>query len=409
MAAVGAGVLWLATKLIKPKGSAPGAGTSEGDQWQAFPPASQQIAWQMATQILWAGAGKATDGGGRVAPMWTGQPGSAGGAAQVSANDQWLREMMSQGYRILVSDRIAIPELGATRQMVFAPSGFARSALPQGWGPLLQLFAPAPQGMPVPDLPQGMQGQGLGFLDGGDPFSEIRDLSLQTQVRRLAADDGAALKDLDDAAAACDKLPAPRAAAALRSRRVALASARRLDAEHRGGYPYTVRGNGAIALETPFSVARWYGGERPGVMGELGAKNPSTYTGGTWKGWAEGQEVLLPIAWFPDGKTPESRGLPPLLGIPSKPIGPGAPGTAPGPAPAGGGAAAPVVTPWGPWTPGNLPVGTTAQPGVPGTEPYPVPGPPYIVYGPAYGGGKWTPPTPGSIDPYRTLDSSSNP
>lgn len=392
----------------------------QGETWQSFSPGAQEKAWYMTKSILWSAAGTATDKKGNVAILWTGLPASGDSEPQRSANDQWLRNTMGNDYRIVVSDRIMIPEQGALRRMAFLPSGFSASGLPSNMGVMLQLFAGPPdmapggfQGQGLQELPPGMigPGGGLGFMPGGMPgggqFSDIGDPGLRAKVQSLYSSDTVALKDLDDTATALEKMGAVHSAQVLRERRKTLEITRRLDAQQRGGYPFIVRGNGTVALDLPLATARYYGGNRSGVLGELAGANPAV-SANKWAKWGEGSEVLLPVTWFPAGTDPSTKPLPPLASM-GKPV-PGQPGL-PGQVilvPPSGGLGQPgqpplgtTLTPWGNYVPGQPPPGTVlvpfgqSVPVAPGSVSYPVPQ--GILYGPS---GKWTPPSPGKLEPY---------
>lgn len=397
--ALAAGLGYLALKGGKgkktpalPEGGDPG--------FQGFAPEAQQKAWYMATSIPWTATGSITDNG-AIALTYRGQLVGDPGDAKREANDTWLRGMMAKDYRIVVSDRIVVPEQGQAPYLIFVPSGFKASSVPGSWGPMLQLYAPPPGW-----LQQANQGQPIqpGQTVDADPFNEIPDPGVRQKVRALYMSDTASIADLESTASDLEKYGWGASAKKLRDRAEALKITRSLDAKNAGGYLYVVRTN-----DLPIYVAQFYGGQKPGVLAALAKINPKV-AANKWAGWVTGAEVLLPIEW---GDPQLKKGTPPLAQGQPK----GAPGGQSNTTPGNGKffpdypAGTKIDTPWGAWDPnGPPPPGTTTQPGVPGTEPYlVVPSntvPAGVLYGPAYKG-KYTPPTPGKWDD-STIDNASN-
>jgi hypothetical protein len=391
--ALAGGLAYLALRAFggKKAGGGGGAPESTSSAFPPFPPDQQAAAWYAATGLQWSPIADQRDSAGRVARAYRGQSGGDPGTNR-TINDASFRQLMSQGYRVAVSESVLYG--GGIATMLTFADGFGAGGVPPELGTLRLLFAPPPGSLgqpgpgPVPNFGGSVEPSLGAFAAVPEPA--------KSKAIALYQSDEASLLELDNVAKELDKAGYPEAAAAMRKRRDDLLLARSLEAKERGGWLYVVRTG-----DLPINVAQWYGGNKAGVLKELSSVNRasgvSTSTS-EWPGWIGGREVLLPAGW-PD---PGLKALPPLASGGSKPAGGGAK------PPAGGSSTVPfssTMTPWGLYTTDQpLPPGTTAQqvPGG-GQEAFPVPpsstAPNGFVWGPPWVG-KWKPPTPGGIDPY---------
>ncbi|HEU5316791.1 MAG TPA: hypothetical protein VFX49_11820 [Chloroflexota bacterium] len=247
-------------------------------------------------------------------------PGISARDAAMTANSQGMAVLGSLSLPLVgdPADKLIMIVTPAQRSLANPQSNFA-VLLDAGAGAATQ---------PTPSIPGSIP-----------PFDPGMPPELVKEVNAALSDPNADPKALEAMADQLEQNGFPIAAKALRARAAAIRLKRQLQDQRAGGVPFKIRptaSNGSIAGDLPFATARHYTGDgnrwreiapiNTAVKMHDGSSRAMVVKNGNLDPWQVGLTILLPLSWGVREKP-----LPPLLGMPKKANGKGAPAGGPNP------------------------------------------------------------------------------